>query len=652
MKTLISQNLTINRWKLHLPCPFFLFNFPSRSRENRNLLAISHRKWPYRPGVLRLSFVRANCVSESASYGGWDNLVPVGDSDHSGEAEAYRFRNFLVSIGVDDRKHIFTFILGLLCALAISRVKVSSIVVFPASVLVFAVGFSFGLVRGGGLGELNYSGNKRQVKDEIFRAYVDRFRNLVEVVDDFDVKVKNLKFRVQKAIDSRQITVSDLEDYTKVLGSIEVSTENLSSSNVILAENQKSNKRERELGEIGSDFFKSIGGLFKENIVTPKPTKAKNNVKRETMEDDQTRGDNLIPSVKDTVLNPVNANKHRANSVLAQNSTTELPFDEDGHGRIRNGKMSWEEISRYGNRFNYSKEYGYENKRLQLVNNRRISLKMGRDDQINTLESNDNLLESVNFSIRMKHMETEASFMREQKLEKSDDIYRSSSHIREESKYSANGSPLVEDSVNGKDDSHVPGQLSGHESEIPSTSSSMVSDDVVFDRYLKEANDLHQQAKELMRDGHEKDRAEIILYKSAKLLSNAIAMKPASLLAVGQLGNTYLLHGELKLRISRELRTLLYRSSPSVGKWDRLRNQMGSKDDITSALINVCDECEELLVEAGRKYRMALSIDGNDVRALYNWGLALSFRAQLIADIGPVSILLNFITIFLVVTSI
>ncbi|KAI9198961.1 hypothetical protein LWI28_025102 [Acer negundo] len=38
---------------------------------------------------------------------------------------------------------------------------------------------------------------------------------------------------------------------------------------------------------------------------------------------------------------------------------------------------------------------------------------------------------------------------------------------------------------------------------------------------------------------------------------------------------------------------------------------------------------------AGRKYRFVLSIDGNDVRALYNWGLALSFRAQLIADIGP-----------------
>ncbi|GMN50829.1 hypothetical protein TIFTF001_019980 [Ficus carica] len=645
MKTLISPNLTINRWKPHFSCSVFLFNFPSLSRENRKFFDFSRGKRPCRPGgLLRLSFVRANCVSEPASYGGWDNLVLFGDSDRSGEAEAEanQFRNFLVSVGVDDKKHIFSFILGLLCALAISRVRVSSIVVFPASLLVFALGFSFGLVRGGGIGELNYGGNKRRAKDEIFRVYVEKFRNLVEAVDDFDDKVSNLRRKIQKAIDSREITVGDLEEYTNVLESvtlsasnarnvIEVSSDNLGS--VILAENQKSSKRKKELGEIGYDFFQSIGGLFKENLVDPKPTKVKNNVKRETVENDRTRDSNLVPSIKETVLN--HGNKPRANYVVSQVSSNELPFDEDGYGRIRNGKSRSEEISRYRNRINYSEEYGYESKRLQLMNNHRISLKMDRNNQIDTWESNDNLLESVNFSVRMKHTETEASFLQEQKLEKSDDNYRSS-HVEEESEYSVNGSPLREDSANGKDNFHVAGQLSGHESEVPSPSSSSISDDVVFDRYLTEANDLLQQAKQFMRDGREKDRAEIVLYKSAKLLSNAIAMKPASLLAVGQLGNTYLLHGELKLRISRELRTLLYSSSPSsVGKWDRLHDQMGKRSEITSGLINACEECEELLVEAGRKYRMALSIDGNDVRALYNWGLALNFRAQLIADIGP-----------------
>lgn len=158
----------------------------------------------------------------------------------------------------------------------------------------------------------------------------------------------------------------------------------------------------------------------------------------------------------------------------------------------------------------------------------------------------------------------------------------------------------------------------------------------MFDRYIREANDLLKQAKELIRVKHNEERAENILYRAAKLLSKAISMKPMSLLAVGQLGNTCLLHGELKLRISRELRTQLARSDPlSAEKWIRMHDKISSKDEIASVLINVCEECEELLVEAGKRYRMALSIDANDVRALYNWGLALTFRAQLIADIGP-----------------
>lgn len=49
---------------------------------------------------------------------------------------------------------------------------------------------------------------------------------------------------------------------------------------------------------------------------------------------------------------------------------------------------------------------------------------------------------------------------------------------------------------------------------------------------------------------------------------------------------------------------------------------------------DVGEECEQLLVEAGRKYRLALSMDRTDMRALYNWGLALCYRGQLIAEEG------------------
>nr|XP_027102659.1 uncharacterized protein LOC113723899 [Coffea arabica] len=70
-------------------------------------------------------------------------------------------------------------------------------------------------------------------------------------------------------------------------------------------------------------------------------------------------------------------------------------------------------------------------------------------------------------------------------------------------------------------------------------------------------------------------------------------------------------------------------------KWDTAEDLVSRNYKISSILADVCEECEELLINAGRKYRLALSIDGNDVRAMYNWGLALFFRAQLLADVGP-----------------
>ncbi|CAN6215504.1 unnamed protein product [Urochloa humidicola] len=164
------------------------------------------------------------------------------------------------------------------------------------------------------------------------------------------------------------------------------------------------------------------------------------------------------------------------------------------------------------------------------------------------------------------------------------------------------------------------------------------SDGEEFSRNVKEAAEILRKAKESMAD---EETADTLLYKSARLLSTAVALRPASLVAVGQLGNTYLLHGELKLKISRELRTLLASSGTFLNGRDRvLRSRkvdrrILSTENISSALVDVCEECESLLVEAGRSYRTALSIDSGDVKALYNWGLALIFRGQLLADIGP-----------------
>lgn len=172
-----------------------------------------------------------------------------------------------------------------------------------------------------------------------------------------------------------------------------------------------------------------------------------------------------------------------------------------------------------------------------------------------------------------------------------------------------------------------------------SAASAADSDGEEFSRNVKEAAEILRKARASMAD---EETADALLYRSARLLSTAVALRPTSLVAVGQLGNTYLLHGELKLKVSRELRTLLASSgaflngrerAPRSRKVDR---RMVSRESISSALVDVCEECESLLVEAGRSYRMALSIDSGDAKALYNWGLALIFRAQLLADIGPV----------------
>lgn len=658
MKTQIFVN-PINYSNPQFSPSVFRFDFPPFSGESLNLLRLSRRKWLRSPQPHRICSARASCASGSASYGGWDELRLVGDSESTGESD--QFRDFLVSLKADDGKHVFVFLLGLVCALAISRVRVSSIVVFPASILVFAIGFSFGFVRGGNFSEVGVNGGKRRAKEEISWFYTEKLKNLVTFFDGLDVKVNNLKNDIAKAIDNKEITLGDLENYVNEMESIslsalnarnlaEASMDNVGKSNVVLVENQRPSRRKKELGEIGFELLQSVGSLFGENLVGSKPNKVKDNIKRETVEsvvNDQTRANVSTSAVEESNFSSVIDNKGNGNLSVSQESSNKSAFDEDGGTRTindsQNGKMSSGEMRGSGKRFIDGEEYSYRSNSLRFMNNQSFSVKTGRNNKTEMWESHDRLFNSEEFRVRMKHMGTEASFVQEQMLKKSSGAYQTSLN-REKSNDKSYSFQFRKEGMNHEDDSHMANDLSSHESEVGSSSSPKVSDDVVFDRYLTEANDLLKQAKEFMRRKRDVERAEIILYRSAKLLSKAIAMKPMSLLAVGQLGNTYLLHGELKLKISRELRTLLSGSEPlSIEKWNGMLKgldaRITSKDELASVLVNVCEECEELLLEAGRKYRLALSIDGSDVRALYNWGIALSFRAQLIADIGPVSIL-------------
>ena len=646
MKTIISAK-PIRHLNPHFSPSILLFHYPSLPRKNRNFLHFSNRKRLWISKGLNFSSVTVPSALDVVNYGGWDDPRLGGGSDQSGESN--QFRNFLVSVGIDDRKYLFVFLLGLVCALAISRVRVSSILVFPASVFVFAVGFSFGLVRGGSASEVSLSSNKRNSKDENFRLSIEKLRNLVDFFDGFDVKVNNLRHDIRRAIDCNQITVSDLESYVKVIESISLSASH--SRNVIgvcidemglvnqemdRISDHKPSRRRKDVSETGFDLFQLVGGLFADHLVGSKSSKLKDAATQEGVEaevSDQSQGN----AVGKRIFNSVNDNK----LAMDQDGVEKLG---DGTRRVKiipdDGKMNLEGMVGSAKRLLKHDEYSYRSRRLQFMNDRQVSLKMGHHDEIETWASHESQLDSVDFSFSLKHKETKAPFGQENMLKNSNGAYMhtDSSKKSEDGSYRSH---FREENLNQIDDSHLDGHQVAQESEIGS-SSSRVSDDALFDRYLSEANDLLKQARESVRGRDHEGHAEIRLYKSAKLLSQAIAMKPMSLVAVGLLGNTYLLHGELKLKNSRELRTLLSRNDPLlINKWGKalkgLDDRFSSKDKIGSVLVDVCEECEELLVEAGRKYRMALSLDGNDMRALYNWGLALSFRAQLIADIGPVS---------------
>ncbi|CAA2984681.1 Tetratricopeptide repeat-like superfamily, isoform 1 [Olea europaea subsp. europaea] len=589
---LITQSRTSN----------FLF---STTHKNQLFLNLCSRKCIYTFKTLTLCSATS---SGSSSYGGWDDFLLSGDSAHSGASN--QLHSFLNSLGIDDKKYVFVYLFGFVCALAISRIKVSSIVVFPACAIVFAVGFSIGLVNGGHMNELKLNGNKRKFKDEIVRSSIEKIRNLGDVFNGFDEKILNLKNNIRRSVECNQVTVSDLEGYVNAIESINLSFLNAR--------------------EVFDDF---IQNLFVDYTG-----------KRELMdvEGNGQREENILAgSVKGSNLKSwLNGNRRNVNVGPSANPFNNTDRSQDSADSLanrtrrmkivsENEKMNLAAIDGTAETVFNEKEYVYRNKMSRYLNDEQVYLKMDDIDEIEGRASRDSLYDSLDFSVRMKHVRTAASFGHEYKSRSMNENFLDS-ESREMSEREYQGSSFQE----------AKRSFTNHDNGSP-PSSSILADDLEFSRYIREANILMKEAKECLRQKIIDDgRAENALYKSAKLLLKAIDMRPMSLLAVGQLGNSYLLHGELKLRISREFRSLLARndsfSVKELGKvLDNFDDQLDYKDKLTSALVGACEECEELLIKAGRKYRLALSIDGNDLRALYNWGLALSFRAQLIADIGP-----------------
>ncbi|KAH6829044.1 hypothetical protein C2S53_013192 [Perilla frutescens var. hirtella] len=638
MQTLIYQK-PLSRFPPRLPPSNFYF---SQIRENHNFLRI-----PTKIGFNTLSLCSAASLGPP-SYGGWDDFQLAGNSVDSGEVN--QFRNLLSSSGIGDKKYVFVYLFGFVCALAISRVKVSWIMVFPASAIVFAVGFSVGLVKGGHLNGLKLNGNRKKLTDESLRG-------CVEELNRYYVRVFELKSGIRRSIEQNRVTLSDLEGYIEVIDSVPLRNTIDFVESILGSKQEKeggfdneSGRKRKKSGENWLNFSRYFNALFGDD---PKSGKLGGSGKMDfvSAEVNNKKLENILASS----ANERNPSSALSGSLESMSPTMiDNPFDISSRARDRVGNyvdgtgmeyMAFEdEKKNFVETNNTAKAvfdqtiYTYQNNTSRVFSNQQIHSK-DYQDEIETMSSHNSLYDSVDVSINMNRIKTSAASGSQQK---SRTTARNYSHLgnTEEDLLDSHKYAFANGAFKPKKEPNFANQETSYENTSDSPSTSLLGDDLKFNRYLSEANDLLKEAKGHLTQRVDDGRAEHALDKSAILLSKAIEMRPMSLLAVGQLGNTYLLHGELKLRMSRYLRSLLVRPDPfSVEEWrkagHKLDDQLANKDAIRSALVVACEECEELLIKAGRKYRVAISIDGNDMRALYNWGLALSFRAQLIADIGP-----------------
>lgn len=557
-------------------------------------------------------------TTASDYFGGWDHPQLGGDSVHSGESNL--FHSFLISLGIDDKKYAFVYLLGFVCALALFRIKVSSIIAFPACAVVFAIGFSVGFVNGG---RTSLSETKKKPRDEILEGCVENLSNLVDSISGFDGQVMSLRDDMKKGIRRNRITLDDLESFLKTVESINKSSlnvKNLVESCIvgILVEIQemerkfgpKSTNGKKEVGENAFSLPKLISSFFG---INSRPSKMKHLGKKEPINREVNSGNEvniLSLSVEERNLNAMlNDTGQDRDENMIQGSDIRMNKEKMTAGKMNGtSAKATQRISGY-------------------MNSQEVSWKMDRYEDVETwASSNDGVLNPMDFSLSIKHKRTRTSFRQNQKINGNSEDF----DYTEETKYGAYGSFIREERVVPDTES----SLADHESRT-------AFEDTEFNRCLAEANILLKEAKECFTQQSDHEVVENALHSATRLLLKAAGIRPMSLLAVGQLGNTYLLHGEVKLKVSRELRALLAQNDPMfIRDQDEIEDQVAKRERMSSVLVNVCEECEDLLVKAGRKYRLALSIDGNDMRAMYNWGLALFFRAQLIADIGPVSIII------------
>ena len=139
---------------------------------------------------------------------------------------------------------------------------------------------------------------------------------------------------MQRAIDCYKVTVSDLEKYFNVVGSINVSASNarnaievcvinVGNCNNVLHENQKSGKKRKEIGDVGFDWLKFIGVLSGEKVVNSNPNRVKDNIKHEN---DQCQVNNSSPADEQRFLSD---DEGVGNSQFSRDSLNKFSLNQD-----------------------------------------------------------------------------------------------------------------------------------------------------------------------------------------------------------------------------------------------------------------------------------------------------------------------------------
>ncbi|KAK1261132.1 hypothetical protein QJS04_geneDACA023055 [Acorus gramineus] len=615
----------------HFLSPFTFTSSPSKTPLSLHLL---HKN----PIPTRTTLTRSSPTSSSSpdpgptsTYGGWDDLELL---DVPSKFDLFR------EFGVDDRKHVLVFLLGVLTASAFSRFRFSYLAVFPVSVLVFAAGFLTGGARAGGVDVLE-----------------EKLRGLGRFLSELDVKLLNLMGLIERGEIESVMDVVELMKSEILLAKSGVDdfvasgpAEAIKNVNFDKNSNHRPSRRRAEMGSNAFEFLRFVEGFFKENLIElAKLQKVKESSKQAIKEQlNLKEGNGQVVVNAEEVKNSSSDHHEKSMNVKTGPSLKKASVDsitsqniqeeeKKGNGKgmdkdledlleirarstaelVRSMKMAINKEKKIRNATVNSKvdnnlsdsytdgisdnallSYNEDLKKISGFTTRQAILrKMVHQQRNEVLEVQRETHDSIDLSLFTS--ESEASLELEHTFEihsrdhlpsrgrKNDQSKRE--HGTKEISFRERGESKERPSFDDHFESSCDAQVG--KTPSPSSPSSDISKGDEYQQILKEANDLLKHAKECLKGQSDEEKAEIILYRSASLLSKAITVNPTSLLAVGQLGNTLLLHGELKLKISRELRELLNESDSifhakerrTQSKW--LKTQVQNREEMHLSLL-------------------------------------------------------------------